>query len=186
MTVANGGYKSGLEPRFHTKTQRGMPNPTAKRQKQTCKKCDNQAQQGNFGFCAQHRTKTTKTTAAPATTSDDPADVVVTHVVPGPEPDPNSEVVLVPCHDLFQPGAGSIHAPHPTPAQQQHLMQAQEVRRDGIAAPEFTIMPNVPVVGSRPSHLRDDRRPSPVAQSIANIGALAADQTFVGRIHHAM
>ena len=65
-------------------------------------------------------------------------------------------------------------------------MQAQEVRRDGIAAPEYTIMPNVPVVGSRSSNLRDDRRPSPVAQSIANIGALAPNQNYVGRIHQAM
>ena len=188
MTVAKGRYKSGLEPRFHTKPQRGMENSSAKRQKQTCKKCDNQVLPGNFGFCSQHREKPihprSKIAQAQAAASDDPANVVVTNVVQGSEPD--CEVVLVPSHDLFQPGAGSIHAPHPTPDQQQHLMHAQEVRAEGIAGPEYTIMPDVTVVGSRSSHLRDDRRPSPVAQSIANIGALAPNHNFVGRIHQAM
>ena len=107
----------------------------AKRTKTTCKSCDKAAIAGNYGFCDEHRVR-----VARAGASNNEAQPVIINLVdenPGSANlTPGLVDLLEPSSELFPPGAGSVHEPVPTAAQQQHLSQRGEVRVYGLTESE--------------------------------------------------
>ena len=159
---------------------------SAKRTKTTCKSCDKAAIAGNYGFCDDHRVR-----VARAGASNNEAQPVIINLVdenPGSANLATAPVdLLEPSSELFPPGAGTVHEPVPTAAQQQHLSQRLGVRVAGSDENQrYTLLPNVRVVGAQSQHLSPDMLASNVAQSLANIGGHRPNQNFIGRVHQAL
>ena len=89
-------------------------------------------------------------------------------------------------NQVFGSMAGTIFSPDPN-QQQQAMLNQRSIQRMSAASAlaDYTIVPNIPVVGDRSSHLSATGQPSNFAQSISNIGPAQPGNNFVGRIHQA-